>query len=168
MASKTTNRTVHCACGSVELATIGEPIISAVCYCDDCQAAAVQLEELPNAPPVLDGIGGTEFLLYRKDRMDCIKGSEHLENHRLTEASTTKRVVASCCSTYLFLDFQKGHWFSMHRARFDGPTPAPKMRIQTKSKPEGAVLPDDVPAYPTFPMKFLAILVMARLKMFIS
>jgi hypothetical protein len=51
--------TAQCSCGSVELEIIGAPIISVVCYCDDCQEGARQIEALPNARPVRDPDGGT-------------------------------------------------------------------------------------------------------------
>jgi hypothetical protein len=38
-----------CTCGKVELEAMGVPITSVVCYCDDCQAGAQQIETLPNA-----------------------------------------------------------------------------------------------------------------------
>ena len=41
--------TATCACGRVELEAFGKPIVSTVCYCDDCQKGADQIEALPNA-----------------------------------------------------------------------------------------------------------------------
>ena len=38
------DRTVSCSCGSVELEAIGAPIVSVVCYCDDCQEGSSQIE----------------------------------------------------------------------------------------------------------------------------
>jgi hypothetical protein len=56
--------TASCACGSVELAAIGAPIVSNVCYCGDCQQGSRQIEALPNAGPVRDPDGGTAYILY--------------------------------------------------------------------------------------------------------
>lgn len=165
--SSNRNRTVRCACGGVELETIGSPIISNACYCDDCQEAAAELEGLPSAPPVLDGAGGTEFLLFRKDRMKYIRGERLLWNHRLKGESPTRRVVASCCNSFLFLDFQNGHWFSICRSCFEGNVPPPQMRIQTKFKPEGTNVPDNAPAYSGLPIQFVAKLMLAKVAMWL-
>jgi hypothetical protein len=49
--------TASCACGRVELAAIGAPIVSNVCYCRDCQQGSRQIEALPNAGLVRDPDG---------------------------------------------------------------------------------------------------------------
>ncbi|MDB5977089.1 MAG: uncharacterized protein JWR07_3849 [Nevskia sp.] len=159
------NRTVRCSCGSVELETTGAPILGAACYCADCQEAGRQIEQLPNAPRVLDPDGGTDFLLYRKDRVKYIKGAELLLDHKLKEASATRRVVARCCNSALFLDFQKGHWLSVCRTRFSGDAPPLQMRIQTKSRPQTASDPGDVPSYAGYPPKFMLKLLASRIAM---
>ena len=43
---------VSCACGNVAVEAIGTPITSVICYCDDCQEGARQIESLPNAVPL--------------------------------------------------------------------------------------------------------------------
>src|ERR1700722_736056 len=153
------NRTARCTCGSVELETAGAAILGATCYCDDCQEAGRQIEQLPNAPRVLDPNGGTDFLLYRKDRLKYIKGAGLLLDHKLREGSATRRVVATCCNSVMFLDFQKGHWFSVYRARFAGDVPPSQMRVQTKSRPQTASGPGDIPSYAGYPAKFILKLV---------
>ena len=45
-------------------------------------------------------------------------GAEYLEEWRLKPNSPTRRVVATCCNSAMFLDFTKGHWLSMYRNRF--------------------------------------------------
>lgn len=158
-------RTARCVCGGVEIETTGEPIVSNACYCDDCQKAAAEIEALPSAPPVLDEAGGTEVLLFRKDRMRYIKGERNLWDHKLKEESPTRRVVATCCNSFMFLDYQKGHWFSVSRSRFDEETPPPQMCTQTKFMPEGAHISKDAPIYSAFPLKFIAKLLQARVAM---
>lgn len=158
-------RTVHCSCGGVEFETSGAPILGATCYCDDCQEAGRQIERLRNAPRVLDPHGGTDFLLYRKDRLKYIKGAELLLDHKLKEGSATRRVVATCCNSVMFLDFQKGHWFSVCRARFSGDVPPLQMRIQTKFRPQSAGDPSDIPSYAGYPLKFMLKLVTAKVAM---
>jgi hypothetical protein len=153
-----------CTCGHVEFEAIGSPIMSAICYCDDCQESSRRIEALPNAPGVREPDGGTAYLLYRKDRFNCIKGDRLLQNLRLREKSPTKRVIASCCNSAMLLDFEKGHWVSVYRARFVNPPP-PQMRIQTRFAPSGTEIPNDIPAYSAFPLKFMAKLMLARLDM---
>jgi hypothetical protein len=162
------NRTARCSCGSVELETTGAPILGATCYCDDCQEAGRQIEQLRNAPRVLDPNGGTDFLLYRKDRLKYIKGAELLLDHKLKAGSPTRRVVASCCNSPMFLDFQKGHWFSVYRARFAGDVPPLQMRIQTKSRHQTASDPSVIPSYAGYPPKFMLKLVAAKIAMLLG
>lgn len=158
--------TARCTCGSVELEAIGAPIMGVACYCDDCQEGARQIEALPNACPVRDPDGGTAYLLYRKDRFKRSKGAQLLKGYKLREKSVTSRIVATCCNSAMFLEFDNGqHWVSLWRARFQGDVPPLQMRIQTKFKPENSDVPSDVPSYPTFPLKFVAKLVAARIAM---
>ncbi|HXA48219.1 MAG TPA: hypothetical protein VNW52_11365 [Burkholderiaceae bacterium] len=157
--------TVRCACGSVELETTGAPILGATCYCVDCQEAGRQIEQLHNAPRVLDPTGGTDALLYRKDRLKYTKGAELLFDHKLKEGAPTRRVVARCCNSAMFLDFQKGHWFSVYRARFAGDVPPVQMRIQTKSRQPATSEPGDIPSYAGYPPKFMLKLLAAKIAM---
>jgi hypothetical protein len=159
------SRTVRCSCGSVERQATGAPILHAACYCADCQQAGRQIEQLQNAPWVLDPDGGTGFLLYRKDRVKYLKGAELLFDHKLKPESATKRVVATCCNSAMLLDSQKGHWVSIYRARFSGDVPPLQMRIQTKSRSQAASDPGDIPAYAGYPPKFMLKLVAARIAM---
>ncbi|MDT8894344.1 DUF6151 family protein [Halomonas sp. I1] len=155
----------RCACGDVELEVTGSPILGAACHCDDCQAGSEQIERLDDAPPILDEAGGTAYLLYRKDRVRCPKGDEHLRDVKLKSTSPTSRIVASCCNTFMYLDFQRGHWLSMNRAQFveyDWPV---QVRIQTRFKPEGSTIPDDAPSYSAYPFKLIGKLVVARIAM---
>lgn len=154
-----------CRCGSVKFEGTGNAIMSVVCYCDDCQEGARKIEMLPEALPVHDSDGGTAYLLYRKDRFRCMKGDQLLKDVRIRENSPTKRVVASCCNSAMFLDFEKGHWLSVYRARFADDTSPAEMRIQTRFRPRDANIPNDVPAYPGFPLKFMAKIMWARIAM---
>ncbi|MDQ7729940.1 DUF6151 family protein [Halomonas sp. SpR8] len=164
-----TKRTIaQCACGSVEFYVIGNPILGVACYCDDCQEGARQIEALPSASPVMCADGGTELLLFRKDRMEFLKGGELLRDHRIKDGSPTRRVVATCCNTALFLDFQKGHWFSVYRARFGDDAPPIQVRIQTKFKPNHDTILNDVPSYKTYPLRFVGKLMAARVAMLIG
>jgi hypothetical protein len=154
-----------CRCASVRFEATGRPILSVVCYCDDCQEGARRIEALPDAVPVRGPDGGTPYLLYRKDRFSCVEGNALLQGLRIQPDSPTKRVVASCCNSAMFLDFEKGHWVSVYRGRFADDMPPPQMRVQTRFRPQGAEIPNDPPAYATFPLKFVVKLVAARVAM---
>jgi hypothetical protein len=134
-----------CQCGKVKLEAAGPPILSAACYCTSCQEAGRRFEAVPSAPAVLDPDSGTSFILYRKDRVKFLTGREYLEEHRLKPDSPTRRVVATCCNSAMFLDFTKGHWLSIYRNRFAETVPPLDMRIMTKERRAGVELADDVP-----------------------
>jgi hypothetical protein len=146
----------QCSCGSVELEAIGDPITSTVCYCQSCQQGSGQIEALPDGRPACGLDGGTAYVLYRKDRVEYSKGSRLLRGLKLRDESSTRRVVASCCDSHMFLDFEKGHWLSVYRMALRGDVPPLEMRVHTKSRPAGTDLPDDVPSYPGYSFKFMA------------
>ena len=45
-------------------------------------------------------------------------GAGYLEEHRLKPDSPTRRVIATCCNSGMFLDFTKGHWLTMYGTAF--------------------------------------------------
>ena len=134
-----------CQCGKVRFELVGPPILTCSCYCTSCQEAGRQFEQPASAPPVLDPDSGTGLILYRKDRVQCIVGQQYLEEHRLKPESPTRRVIAKCCNSAMFLDFTKGHWLSMFRNRFPTGAPPLEMRVWTKERPVGVELADDLP-----------------------
>ena len=154
-----------CQCGKVRLEAAGPPILTGACYCADCQEAGRQLEQLASAPPVLDSDGGTEVILVRKDRVRCVKGQDHLEEHRLTPESPTRRVVATCCNSAMLLDFTRGHWLSMYRNRFATGAPPLEMRVMTKERRAGVELANDLPNYAGYSGKFMMKLIGAWMAM---
>ena len=146
-----------CTCTQVALEVQGRPIVSVECLCADCQGAGAFLQSLPGAPSTLDKNGATRFVLYRKDRVRCDRGQELLREHRLSKASTTRRVVAVCCNTPMFLEFSSGHWLSIYGGLWPSESaPALEIRTMTRSRPEGVVLPDDVPNPATHTFSFYA------------
>ncbi len=147
--------TASCRCGQVAFEAIGDPITTAICHCTSCQAAGRRIEALPGAAPILDAGGGTAFALYRKDRVRCTQGGERLEDHRLTADAPTRRVVATCCNSAMFLEFAKGHWLSMYRDRFGDAAPPIEMRVMTRDRPDGVTLPDDLPNHATHSGRFM-------------
>ena len=109
----------HCRCGAVELGAWAEPIVVSACYCDDCQAAAQRLAASDNSPPAVSADGGTEFMVFRRDRIACMRGAESLQAMRLTDASKTRRMIAGCCATPMYVTFDdRRPWVSALRASF--------------------------------------------------
>jgi len=158
--------TATCACGRVELEGSGAPIACAVCYCDDCRKGADLIEALPGAGAVRDPDGGSAYILYRKDRIAPRKGADLLKSYKLKQTSATNRVVASCCNSAMFMNFDRGpHWIPAYRARFHGDPPPTQMRICTKFKADGVVLADDAPSYRGYPARLIVRLVASRLAM---
>ena len=156
----------NCACGHVALEAMGAPINSVSCYCDDCQEGARQIQSLPNAAPIQDPDGGTAYLVYRKDRVRCLKGASLLRQHKIRENSATNRVIATCCNTALFLNFDDSkHWVDVYRSRCHGSVPPVQMLICTRFRPEGVTIPTDVPGYPRYPISLLMQLIIAKAAM---
>jgi hypothetical protein len=154
-----------CQCGKVKLEAASPPILTCSCYCTSCQEAGHQFEQLVSAPSVLDPDGGTGFILYRKDRAQCVTGQQYLKEHRLKPDSPTRRVVATCCNSAMFLDFTKGHWLSIYRNRFPQGTPPLDMRVMTKERRVGVQLADDAPNYSGHSGKFMLKLIAAWIAM---
>jgi len=144
-----------CRCGQVGLEATGAPIMTVVCHCASCQRAGEGFAALPGAPPVFDSNGGTPFVLFRKDRVAYVRGGPLLRAHRLTPKATTRRVLARCCETPMFLEFAGGHWLSLYRDRFGADAPAIEMRVMTGDRREGATFADAVPSYKTHSIKFM-------------
>lgn len=156
----------QCACGAVELALRGAPIVRIACYCDTCQDGSRRIEALPNAPAVRDPFGGTEYVTYRKDRVVFAKGSELIKDEKLEPNSKTNRVVASCCNSAIMMRFDDArHWVPVYRARLGLDAPAIEMRVCTSYLANAEVLPNDVPAYRDYPPALMMQLLSSRLAM---
>ena len=146
MTSLEAKHVVRCACGTVECAGRGKPIGTAVCYCDDCQAAAQQIEMLPGARPVTDPDGGTALTLFHVKRFETVRGAERLIAHKLRPESATNRMVAGCCNSAMFLAFDKGpHWVSVMRNRFVGELPPIEYRHMIRYRSSTLPFPDAAP-----------------------
>ena len=165
MRSRPTLR-ASCACGQVAMEAEGPPLITAVCYCDDCEAAGREIEALPAAPPVLDPDSGTAVVMYRKDRLRCVQGAERLVAHKIRPGATTSRYVASCCNSAMYLGFDDAkHWVDVFRGRIQGTPPPIEARVCTRFKPDGVELPADAPSYDRFPPRMIGKLIGARIAM---
>jgi hypothetical protein len=154
-----------CRCGKVELEIVGAPILRGICYCASCQEAGRLYRAAPGAESGLAEDGGSDYVLYRKDRVRCSQGGELLEERRLKADSPTRRMYARCCNTAMFVDFTKGHWLTVYRGRLPNNIPPATMRVMTAERPEGVILPDDMANYPGRSGKFILKLIGAWMAM---
>jgi hypothetical protein len=127
------NHIARCRCGAVEVGAWSNPIVVTACYCDDCQGASGRLAASANSASLAGADGGTEFMVFRRDRIACRRGAERLEAMRLTAATKTRRMVAGCCATPMYVGFDdKRPWVSAFRASFGPDAPPVEMRICTR------------------------------------
>ena len=143
-----------CRCGETTIELTGDPIQSVTCYCESCRTAGREFQREPGAPTTVHDDGGVDYCLYRKDRVRIAQGAQHLREHRLKPESPTRRVVASCCGSPMFLDFTPAHWLTVFRDRLAAPTPDPQFCTMAKDKPEGLERSNAIPAYDTQPPRF--------------
>jgi hypothetical protein len=144
-----------CRCGKTAIELAGEPIQSVICHCESCRTAARGFERDLGVPQTVNAEGGVDDCLYRKDRVKIARGGHHLREYRLKPDAPTRRVVASCCGSPMFLDFTSGHWLTVFRDRLSGQAPEPQMRVMTKDRPEGLELSNAIPAYDTLPPRLM-------------
>src|SRR5690606_3786149 len=155
-----------CACGHVRLALDGPHISCVACHCDDCQSAAHRMDALPSPEPTMDGVGGTQYVLHRKDRYTLQSGDGLLQPYRLRAGSPTRRMVALCCNSPMFVAFDNSqHWISVYRARIEGQAPALQSRIATRFAHHAGAVPQDVPSYRSFPISLVVQLLRCRARM---
>lgn len=146
---------VRCSCGQVELRAQGEPMFCIVCYCDDCQAGSAQVEALPNARRVKDELGGTGYVLVRRDRIQWVRGKDIIRRYKIREQSATRRNVATCCNSPVIVDFDAWQpWVSLFSTAIVGHCPPPAMRLFTKFAPQPELIPQDIPCHERFPLSF--------------
>lgn len=136
-----------CACGKFHLEVSGEPIISAECHCQSCRDAGQRLQALPPAVPLQSPNGGTQYILYRSDRVRFPDGTAALKEFRLRPDAPTRRVLTTCCNTPVFVHFKGGHWLSLYASLWPASALPPiELRTMTKDLPAGTRLAGDVPA----------------------
>jgi hypothetical protein len=143
----------------------GAPILCGVCYCDDCQAAARQIEAGGAAGDFHDAWGGTGYVTMRDDRLVVAQGADRLTGVKLSDAAPTTRFIATCCNSPVYLKFGAGWWTSVYRARLGPDAPPVEMRSQTRHA-QGSP-PRDVPTYRAIPLRLFARLFTARLAMWL-
>jgi len=158
--------TVTCACGEVRVRLEGPPIASVECLCSSCRRAGGILEALPGAPKIVDAKGATPFVMQRKDRAEIAAGASRLRAFRLTPGAGTKRVVATCCNTPVWIELEAGHWLSLYGLLWkDAERPELEMRTMTGDLDDPSALPDDVPNLRHHSLRFFARLLGAWVRM---
>ena len=91
-------------------------------------------------------------MLFRRDRIACTRGERHLQAMRLTGASKTRRMIAGCCTTPMYLAFDdKRPWVSAFRAGFGADAPPVEMRICTRFRGPQEKADDGLPCHPGYP-----------------
>ncbi|MGY5972893.1 GFA family protein [Stenotrophomonas sp. SG1] len=135
-----------CTCGQVRLTTTGRPIATVECCCDSCRRAGARMQAVPGAPQVLGPQGQTHFVMQRKDRVRIDAGHSRLHAWRLSSTAGSRRVVAGCCNTPLFLEFSGGHWLSLYGLLWpDALRPAVEMRTMVNDLPTRLSFPTMCP-----------------------
>ena len=145
-------QTVSCECGRVVFQASGKPIATAVCYCDDCQAAGEVMERLERVQPFREADGGTPYVTLHDKNWTPLKGLELLEPFTLKADSPTTRYVTTCCRSPIFLKFKSGFWTSTYRARYSHP-PDLEWRNKVEKRTSEQPFADDIRRYKGFPLR---------------
>lgn len=157
---------IGCACGHTRLRLRGAPILVSECLCDSCRAAAKRLAALPGAGCMLTPYGATGSAEYRKDRIQFLSGAKHLGEFRLSAGAGSRRVVATCCNTPVFLELKGAHWLSLYLHLWPRETrPQARMRSMVGDLPDASGLPDDIPNLKGHTLSFYAKLLGAWIAM---
>lgn len=144
-----------CACGKVNLLAKGPAIASVECCCNSCREAGARLASRPGGRTPVDDKGATRYVMQRKDCVQLLDGAGELREFRLNPQSKTRRVVASCCNTPIFVELSGGHWLSLYGNLWpDGTLPPLELRTMCGDLPAGTRLPDDVPNAKTHTLSF--------------
>lgn len=134
----------------------GGPIICSECHCESCRKAAEKMESFPHQPIFREKNGGTPFVLYRKDRVSFLEGTESLKSFRLSPKSGSRRAYASCCDSPVFLEFQHGHWLSLYASLWPKDSrPKMDLRTMTSDLPDPSILDNDLPNFKKQSLPFM-------------
>lgn len=152
---------VSCDCGQVKYEAVLTPIVTAVCYCVDCQAAAKIIAEVENVKPFCDPDGGTPYVTLHDKNWRAQAGEDLLEAIKLKPNSPTTRYVTRCCHSPIFIKYANGFWTSTYRARYSDP-PALEWRNKVAARQSDLPFADDIPRYKSFPLKLFGRLLKAK------
>jgi hypothetical protein len=137
---------IACACGHTVLEVVGEPILVSECLCDSCRAAASRFAALPRGRDILTPYGATPCAEVRKDRVRVVPGGEALRELRLRPDAATRRVVATCCDTPVFVELGGAHWVGLYLHLWPAAArPTPTLRTMVGDRADRSGLPDDLP-----------------------
>jgi len=162
----TSTTEIACACAQTRLEVWGDPILVSECLCDSCRSAAARLAELPGASSLLTPYGATPCVEVRKDRVRILAGAETLREFRLSPSAGTRRVVATCCNSPVFLEMKGAHWLSLYAQLWPADAqPQTELRTMVSDLDDPSDLPDDVPNLKTHSIRFYAKLFAARVAM---
>ncbi|NRP19507.1 hypothetical protein LPJGGPFB_02764 [Ensifer adhaerens] len=157
---------IGCACGQTRLKVQGTPILVSECLCDSCRAAAARLSGLPGARSILTSYEATPSAEYRKDRITIVSGEETLSEFRLSPDAGSRRVIATCCNTPVFLEMKGAHWLSLYLHLWPQETrPKAALRTMVGDLPDASRLPKDIPNLKTHTVSFYAKLLCAWIAM---
>lgn len=156
---------LKCSCGTVRLEARGRPIMTTECHCTSCRTEGAAFSAFAGTPPFLSTNNGTPFVMMRKDRVRIVAGAEHLTAYSLGDSST-RRVLAACCNTPVFLEFENGHWLSIYVSVWPRDSlPKIELRTMTSDLPEGSQLDDAIPSSGLHTLGFYAKLLTAWIAM---
>ena len=103
---------------------------------------------------------------YRKDRVRIVSGPEYLAEFRLQPGSASRRVIATCCNTPMFLEMKGAHWLSLYLHLWPAEVrPKAELRTMTGDLPDVSGLPQDIPNLRTHSVSFYARLLAAWIAM---
>ena len=146
---------IACACGKTRLELKGDPFLVSECLCNSCRAAAKRLGSLPGSPDILTDYGAAPCAEYRKDRVRFLSGQDYLKEFRLSADAGSRRVVAGCCNTPIFLELKGAHWLSVYLHLWPGEArPKAEMRTMVGDLPDASELPNDIPNLKTHSVSF--------------
>jgi hypothetical protein len=92
-------------------------------------------------------------MLFRRGRIACTRGADRLQASGLTDASKTRRMIAGCCTTPMYLAFDdRRPWVSAFRASFGVDAPPVEMRICTRFRRPEDTAEDGLLSYPGYPL----------------
>ncbi len=154
-------QTVSCECGLVTFKAAAPPIVTAVCYCGDCQDAGDVMDGFNGIKPFRETDGGTPYVTLRDKDWIALGGQDRLEPVILKPNSPTTRYVTTCCRSPLFIKFKTGFWTSTYRERYDNPPPL-EWRNKTSKRRSGLPYPDNIPRFKNFPLRLFGRLLRAR------
>lgn len=159
-------RIIGCTCGQTRFEVQGDPILVSECLCNSCRAAADRLAKLPGARPILTAYRATPCAEYRKDRVHVLSGTEHLREFRLSADAGSRRIVAVCCNTPVFLEMKGAHWLSVYLHLWPaGTRPKPELRTMVGDLKDRSGLPNDILNLKTHHLRFYAKLLKAWIAM---